>query len=172
MKQCAVAPEARAATQFVRRFLSSLVLGLLVACSGQTEPATAHGRADVPPAPENQFRLRQALASPPGTNRGQLQSGEDCEAGGRAACLGGVCLHVGRRPDEHFVCATACLSDDDCPDAWRCVPEGRQMYCAPPAGFRPHAVAARVAQQRPTPPAARVLDAGVITCRPDGGVCR
>lgn len=171
MNRCVVA--VRGASTLLRRGLFLLILaGVPTTFGCGNEASSSAARPSPPPGPENQFRLRQALASPPGTNRGQLQSGEDCEAGGRAACRGGFCLHVGLRPDDHFVCAASCVSDDDCPDEWRCVPEGKQMYCAPPTGFRPHPVAVRLARQRPVVPTLRVSDAGVITCSPDGGACR
>lgn len=115
MNRCVVA--VRGASTLLRRGLFLLILaGVPTTLGCGNEAPSSAARPSPPPGPENQFRLRQALASPPGTNRGQLQSGEDCEAGGRAACRGGFCLHVGLRPDDHFVCATSCVSDDDCPD--------------------------------------------------------
>lgn len=159
-----------------RELLWAVASIIFFACEGGQTASSASRRSTsdmAPPVPPSgQFQLRQAVASPQGATRPTLESGEDCESLGRSACRGGICLHIGLRPDDRFVCASPCADDEACPDDWRCVPEGREKYCAPPPRFAPHAVAARMRRPTTTAPVARVSDAGVITCSPDGGLCR
>lgn len=121
-----------------------LVIGSGCACSGSGEE------------PPHRLVARQELTNA----RPTALLGEDCTAGGRAACQTGVCLHHGGGVDRGYTCTSLCATDDDCPsNGWVCgaiLPGDPNRFCIPPRAWAPHAATVR--------PAA-VWDGGVAAIR-------
>lgn len=97
------------------------------------------------------FSDQQLLGSSNNSPPRRLSLGELCRPGVSSDCASGVCLLTAAHPGaEHDAyCSMGCRDEDDCPPEWLCRgvlpgPDGR--LCAPPDGWKPHAV---VAGRRP-----------------------
>lgn len=76
-----------------------------------------------------------------------LGVGDDCRLGGELSCRSRLCLHTGTEPSSGFICSLYCLSNENCPDRWRCSPFLEQGVCLPPPGGDPAPSVPRVAYQ-------------------------